>query len=1100
MHKRWFIPILVVAALAALIFSSCSSDGGGSTPASASIDEVYLDGIVIPAHGGIPFTKTDLEAVVTSYTVSRVQWVEKGSDGGYAAFTGNFEVLHEYKATITLSTASNFHFIDTLTNVSLDKGTPSNLKVASGGKTLTFDVVFAKIPYRIALTAVSENSNSTTSIKIETSPAITDLVINDVIINQGGNDIITPSAGFNVTSSTPSAGIYFLPVTVKSELPAGTYSITVTIERANYIFVYSSSETVGIVKDNGPPRINTVGISGLEAPVAGQSPVAMVGVSDPGAYLVSSFAWRLKNGGANHTGPFVLNTEYEAVIALTAVSLYEFPNNPADITVNIGDIQGTKAVTILDTQHLTLVVGFGPASSALVYVNLTRDGAAGSSSTSYIDIQTTPYISNLTTAKIDIDFGVTGAQKQLYSDIAKSPAGENIWRQSITFPTAAGSASGTITVQLDLGEGSQIYYTPQDGVIGIFYKAGVNSIIQQSPVTITGVTAPSAGGSPTLSGLAGVESSFGVKGLIYRKVGETSQVTGEFAGNTDYEAYITLEANTSYKFDAASKARPVIKLKGSNDTFYTVTAWTETKPANTLTGDGNEISFTVPFARTGTKPLKHITAVTIGGVSAPVVGGAPDTTIIPGSSEYTISNINWQGAGGAALASGGTYDGKFKGDSSYVLEITLTAAAGYCFQEAFTPQILDEGTAAPVPALGSEASNIVLKVTFPTNTGFLTSAPVTFSTHFQMGRHTTGNASSTQTGDGALTWSTDTPSAITINPSTGAITALSADDNITVSYLSQNKIFRAEAGLIVNPNVLQTLNLDYGVTEFQGFAGEQSAEPSIDEPVGSYTREYSVSDTTKATIAGNGKLTIVDTGTVTVSLALIDSDDLVAYRAIPAQITVTKWTPLAVPALNGVGRNTKVSLSWTKPTGNPATIARITGYEIAYNNITTSGSEQTLAVTGADVLTVDVNSLANSDVYSFKIRAVYGKPAGEERSAYTPAASTYTPKANGKDIQVNFDAPGDSAQNLNYQDNEDGTFTVAISDTTYVTDVVWRRSIVGNPPEQVLFDNSGAVTGMTYSITLDADEFDADVTNYIMISAKTSGADWSSAVSFTVTK
>jgi hypothetical protein len=166
----------------------------------------------------------------------------------------------------------------------------------------------------------------------------------------------------------------------------------------------------------------------------------------------------------------------------------------------------------------------------------------------------------------------------------------------------------------------------------------VTGLITITIPVIQGVTVPATGGTPVTSIIENAQYS----GTITW----SPTVTGTFDGGTPYTATITLAAKFPYTF------------QGVPADFFTVTGATATNAANSDV-------VTAVFPATA---LITVTIAAIQGVTVPVTGGTPVTTIIE-NAQYS-GTVTWSP----------TVTGTFAAGTQYTATITLVAKFPYTFQ------------------------------------------------------------------------------------------------------------------------------------------------------------------------------------------------------------------------------------------------------------------------------------------------------------------------------------------------------------------------------------------------------------------------------------
>jgi hypothetical protein len=195
---------------------------------------------------------------------------------------------------------------------------------------------------------------------------------------------------------------------------------------------------------------------------------------------------------------------------------------------------------------------------------------------------------------------------------------------------------------------------------------------------------------------------------------------------------------------------------------------------------------------------------------------------------------------------------------------------------------------------------------------------------------------------GTTVWSSGNVSVATIDPGTGVVTLAGAGDaaigysvttgNTVVSNSAAIHVYAAAAALAP---AYDALTGPAGVTVLPANAGEITAE------AGDNTAAFAIVNggTNVTTInPGTGRLTLVDSGTVTVSLAITTAEGVVTHKGTSASITVEKTTAEPDQGPNGLYRDTVFlypytiaqSLAWLEANavaGGNYTVKRTTGEE-----------------------------------------------------------------------------------------------------------------------------------------------------------------------------
>jgi hypothetical protein len=176
-----------------------------------------------------------------------------------------------------------------------------------------------------------------------------------------------------------------------------------------------------------------------------------------------------------------------------------------------------------------------------------------------------------------------------------------------------------------------------------------------SIAAIGGVAAPVTGATPVTT----VTSANGYTGTVSWSGSPTT-----FAGATTYTATITLTAAAGYT------------LTGVSANFFRVAG------ATPVTHSADSGVITAVFPATAAV----VSVAAIGGVTAPVRGATPVTTVTSGNG-YT-GTVSWASSTGALV-------GNFRGATVYTATITLTATAGYTLTGVSANFFTVSGTSAP---------------------------------------------------------------------------------------------------------------------------------------------------------------------------------------------------------------------------------------------------------------------------------------------------------------------------------------------------------------------------------------------------------------------
>ncbi|MCC7160129.1 peptidoglycan-binding protein [Candidatus Nomurabacteria bacterium] len=250
-----------------------------------------------------------------------------------------------------------------------------------------------------------------------------------------------------------------------------------------------------------------------------------------------------------------------------------------------------------------------------------------------------------------------------------------------------GSISGSTSQRIiDGGNGTAVTATPDSGYVFDTWSDGVltatrtdTNVTNDKIVTATfiptiaisaiaGVTAPVTGATPTATIADTVEYTATISW-------NTNPVT--FASNTIYTATITITPKTGYT------------LSGVPANFFTVAGATATNAINT-----GVVSAVFPVTDT------TISATAIAGVTAPVTGATPVTTVTAGTG-YT-GTVTWSGSPVTFAAS-----------TIYTATITLTPTAAYTLTGVTTNQFTIAGATSATNSINSGVITAVFPETVP---------------------------------------------------------------------------------------------------------------------------------------------------------------------------------------------------------------------------------------------------------------------------------------------------------------------------------------------------------------------------------------------------
>lgn len=350
--------------------------------------------------------------------------------------------------------------------------------------------------------------------------------------------------------------------------------------------------------------ITLAAIPGVTAPIFGATPGTTITET---AQYTGTVSW---NGTP---AAFAASTVYTATITLTAKAGYTFSGVAADFFT----VAGATATNPVNSGVVTAVF---PSTSAATITELAIPGV---------------------TAPV-LDFApVTSLDSAQYSGtISWSPADSafaaaTVYTATITLtPKAGWTLSGVAENNFTVDGASSVTHSADSGIVTAVFPSTSAATI--TLLAIPGVTAPVLGATPVTSITANAQYT--------GTVSWSPMVSGTFAGSTAYTATITLTPKAGYT------------LSGVAANSFTVAGAT-----NVTHSSGSGI-VTAVFPSTS---AATITLLAISGVTAPVVGATPVTSITA-NTQYT-GTVSWSP----------TVSGTFAGSTVYTATITLTPEAGY---------------------------------------------------------------------------------------------------------------------------------------------------------------------------------------------------------------------------------------------------------------------------------------------------------------------------------------------------------------------------------------------------------------------------------------
>jgi len=398
------------------------------------------------------------------------------------------------------------------------------------------------------------------------------------------------------------------------------------------------------------------------------------------------------------------------------------------------------------------------------------------------------------------------------------------------------------------GAGTEIDYVfVKENTPSVFKMLNVKIETASSTIdipAIQGITPPVAGEAPATT------------------ITETAQYTGTvtwdndnptvFAGSIIYKATITLSP------------KPGFTLTGVTANYFTVAG------ATTVTHAANSGVITAVFPVTD----KTITTLAILGVTPPVIGATPVTTITE-TTQYT-GTVTWDNGNPVAFA-GGTV---------YTATITLTPISGFTLYGVDANKFTVAGTSSPA---ANAANTGVITAVFP-------ATDATVSLDIPVPKPVTGaapvmNVNTTQY-SGTVTWVPAVPSGgtfaattsytatITITPKAGfTLTGVAANSFTVTGATTVSNAANSGSILAVFPATLAKGNLTISITFNAG------TDISISPKVTSISYSDIASGTTPLVLTLNGTYTgvtwklddVIASGGTNTGLTIDNSSDLLHY-------------------------------------------------------------------------------------------------------------------------------------------------------------------------------------------------------------------------------
>jgi len=587
-----------------VVIDGTQSGVGTLVIGSAPINIAEIGGLTPPVAGAAPVTAVTETAQYTG----TVTWSP--------IVSGEFDFDTEYTATITLTpkqgytltgVAANFFTVAGARNVT--NSANSGVVTAAFPATDAEPLIVVDIKEISGLTPPSGGGTPTSSIT-ETEQFTGTVTWQPPV--SGTFDYGTEYTA--IITLKPKQGYTFEGVATDFFNIPGANSVTFDPDKGTITAVFPPTGTAPLTV------INIAAIEGVTPPVAGAMPVTRITDTEQYTGVVM---WQ-----PTFSGTFDYNTQYTAVIILNPKEGYTYEG----VAANFFTVAG--AISVTNDANGRQIRAVFPATDA--------------APPTVIDI---PSIAGVT-----------------------PPAGG---ATPVTSITETEQFSGTVTWQppvsgtfdYDTEYTAIITLTPKEGYTleglapDFFNIPGANSITFDSDKgTITVVFPPTGATPPTvinIAAIAGVTPPVATEPAVYA-ITETEQYTGTvtwspMVGNafdygTIYTATITLTAKQGYT------------LTGVAANFFIVAG------ARSVTHNANSGVITALFPATGDAPLTVIDISAIAGVTPPVAGATPVTSIAP-TAQYT-GEIKWS----PIVAN------TFDYSTEYIATISLTPRQGYTLE------------------------------------------------------------------------------------------------------------------------------------------------------------------------------------------------------------------------------------------------------------------------------------------------------------------------------------------------------------------------------------------------------------------------------------
>ncbi len=383
---------------------------------------------------------------------------------------------------------------------------------------------------------------------------------------------------------------------------AGTYTVVLNITYETSYAQYSKTITVSSPSYD----INSVTVSGISAPVAGETPVASASViSDPTGKVgaTTAVSWTYVNG-TSFTGNFEYGTAYKANLTIsTTAEDYIFYSSTTFDVVNASELSPdfnsdyTNAV-ITYTYPATLSASSTTQNITSLAITLTapETGIAPSSTVSAVSSPT----------------GGVGTPVLTWSSSPDVFAGDTYYTASVVIPVADGSVFTSSTTATINGYTGTIESQSSTSMTVNYTFAKTSSTTQNITSLAITLTAPQTGIAPS-STVSAVSSPTGGVGTPVLTWSSSPDV---FAGDTYYTASVVIPVADGSVFTSSTTATIngyTGTIESQSSTSMTVNytfAKTSSSLLPTITLSTNVTSGTLPLTVKFTYTVVNSTSTT----------------------------------------------------------------------------------------------------------------------------------------------------------------------------------------------------------------------------------------------------------------------------------------------------------------------------------------------------------------------------------------------------------------------------------------------------------------------------------------------------------